>query len=144
MKVDTIVAGGSIFTAGWETSRRGAIAWTDGRIVAIGSDDDLAALCGPDTEVIDASGRLVLPGFQDAHVHPVMAGIGMLRCDVHECTSAEEALATIAAFDAAHPGSDWLLGSGWSMEHYPGGTPTRGMIDAVVADRPVERLARRQ
>lgn len=137
MIADAIVVGGALFTAGWEASRPGAIAWADGRIVAVGSDDDLAALRGPDTEVIDAAGRLVLPGFQDAHVHPVMAGIGMLRCDVHECASAEEALATIAAFHAAHPGNDWLLGSGWNMEHYPGGTPTRGMIDAVVSDRPV-------
>ena len=137
MNADTIVLGGSLFTAGWETSRRGAIAWSGGRILAIGSDADIISLRGPHTEVIDATGRLVLPGFQDAHVHPVMAGIGMLGCDVHDCASADEALAAIGAFDTQHPGDDWIVGSGWSMEHYAGGTPTRGMIDALVPHRPV-------
>jgi predicted amidohydrolase YtcJ len=137
MTADAIILGGSLFTAGWESSRPGALAWSGGRIIAIGADEDVLALRGPDTELIDATGRLVLPGFQDAHVHPVMAGIGMLRCDVHDCRSADEALAVIAAFAVDHPGDEWIIGSGWSMEHYHGGTPTRGMIDAVVPDRPV-------
>lgn len=137
MHAETIVSGGSLFTAGWEGSRPGAVAWAGGRIIAVGSDDDVADLRGPHTRIIDAAGRLVIPGFQDAHVHPVMAGVGMLRCDVHDCTSADEVIREITTFAQAHPDDEWIIGSGWSMEHYPGGTPTSGMIDAVIPDRPV-------
>ena len=131
-----ILVGGSLFTAGWNTSRRGALAVERGRIVAVGTDAEVMELRGPHTEVIDVTGRLLLPGFQDAHVHPVMAGISLLRCDVHHCASAEEILATIIDYAVSHPDERWVLGAGWSMEHFPGGTPTREALDAVVPDRP--------
>lgn len=136
MAPDLIISGGAIFTAGMLRSRPGAVAVTAGRISAIGTDEDVLALGGPLTQVIDARGRLLIPGFQDAHVHPVMGGVEMMRCDVHACESAEEILAVIATFAAAHPDDEWLLGSGWAMAHFPGGTPTRAMLDSVVPDRP--------
>ena len=103
MAPDLILSGGSLFTAGMSRSRPGAVAVTAGRISAVGTDDDVLALRGPRTQVIDARGRLLIPGFQDAHVHPVMGGVEMTRCDVHACESAEEILAAIVAFAAAHP-----------------------------------------
>ena len=93
-------------------------------------------LVGPATEVVDLAGGLLVPGFQDAHVHPVMAGVDLLRCDIHHCDSADEALAVIAEYAAAHPDLPWIVGGGWSMEHYAGGTPTRQQLDRVVPDRP--------
>lgn len=135
-RIDVAFVGGSIFTAGQAASRPAAVAIAQGRIAAIGTDDDLRELIGPQTEVIDLGGGLLVPGFQDAHIHPVMAGIGMLRCDLHHCSSADDTLATIAAYAEQHPDLSWIVGSGWSMEHFPGGTPTRQMLDAVVPDRP--------
>ena len=67
-----------------------------GRIAAVGPDDELAALAGPDTDVVDLAGGLLLPGFQDAHVHPVMGGLAMLQCDLHGTTSAQECLDIVA------------------------------------------------
>ena len=135
--IDTVLVGGSLFSAGMTSSQRGAVALAGGRIAAIGDDDEILALRGASTEVVDLAGGLLLPGFQDAHVHPVMAGVSLLQCDVHHCESADEALAAIAAYAAANPDVPWIQGGGWSMSHYPGGTPTRHMLDAIVPDRPV-------
>ena len=117
-------------------AQRGALAVSGGRIAAIGDDDEVLALRGAGTEVVELDGRLIVPGFQDAHAHPLMAGVDLLRCDIHHCESAQEALEVIGAYAAAHPEAPWVIGGGWSMEHYPGGTPTRQMLDAVVSDRP--------
>ena len=135
--IDTVLVGGSLFSAGMASSQRGAVALSGGRIAAIGDDDEILALRTSTTEVVDLAGGLLLPGFQDAHVHPVMAGVSLLQCDIHHCESADEALAVIAAYAAANPDVPWILGGGWSMSHYPNGTPTRHMLDAIVPDRPV-------
>jgi predicted amidohydrolase YtcJ len=135
--IDTLFVGGSVFSAGQATSRRAGVAVQDGRIAAIGPDDELRELAGAVTEVVDLAGGLLLPGFQDAHVHPVMAGVGMLRCELHGTESADEALQRIAAYAAAHPEVEWIVGGGWSMAHFAGGTPTRQLLDAIVPDRPV-------
>ncbi len=132
-----VLVGGSFFTAGMPHSAPGGAAVSDGTIVAVGSDAELEPWIGPGTEVVDLAGGLVAPGFQDSHMHPVLAGVDMLRCDLHETASAEECLGVVAAYAAAHPDAEWILGGGWSMEFFPGGTPTRQALDAVVADRPV-------
>ena len=84
-----------------------------------------ATSSGPRTEVVDLAGRLLVPGFQDAHVHPVGGGLELAR--VRPAPSAAPARSTsprIAAYAAAHPDARWITGGGWSMEAFPGGTPT--------------------
>jgi len=137
MSATLVLTGGSLFTSGWSTSRPGSIALDGERIIAVGASDDVMSLCTPQTQVIDLHGRLVLPGFQDAHVHPVLAGISLLRCDLHHCQSADDTFATIAQYATTHPDEKWVLGGGWSLEFFAGGTPTKDMLDAVVPDRPV-------
>ena len=68
----------------------GAVAVKDGRIALVGTDDDVRAAVGPGTEVIDLRGRMLLPGFQDAHVHPVLGGLDLLQCALHEAGSLPE------------------------------------------------------
>jgi predicted amidohydrolase YtcJ len=133
---DVAFVGGALFSAGYERSVGGALAVRGGRIDAVGYGD-VRALIGPDTEVVDLGGGLLLPGFQDAHVHPVMAGVEMLRCELHGALSAQECLDRVAAYAADHPDKEWITGGGWSMEFFPGGTPTRQLLDAIVPDRPV-------
>ena len=65
-----------------------------------------------------------------------MAGVDMLRCDVHHCAVRRRDAERDRDVRAAHPDLEWIVGGGWSMEHFPGGTPTRAMLDAVVPDRP--------
>lgn len=126
-----------MFTGSGQPLTGMAVAVTDGRISAIVSEAEAPGLVGPDTRCIDLAGALLAPGFQDAHVHPVGGGVELLQCNLTEAGSAEEALATIAAYAAANPDEPWILGGGWSMDHYPGGTPTRQMLDAIVPDRPI-------
>jgi predicted amidohydrolase YtcJ len=114
-----------------------AVAVAADRIVAVGFDSEILPLAGDRSEVVDLRGRLLLPGFQDAHVHPVSGGVDMLQCPLHDLDSAEACLETIGAYATSHPEEPWILGGGWSMDSFPGGTPRKEPLDAVVGDRPV-------
>jgi len=146
---ELVFAGGPIYSA--DPSRRrvipaaapdgrpaSAVAVVGGRIEAIGdaADSDIKDLIGPATEVIDLSGRALLPGFQDAHVHPAFAGVTMISCNLIGAATLNEALARISDFARQHPGREWIAGSGWRMDWFPGGTPDRQTLDAVTGNRP--------
>ncbi|MBD8012678.1 amidohydrolase [Microbacterium sp. Re1] len=126
--------GGRVFVSDASRSRADAVAVRDGRIVAL--DGDANALIGPGTEVVDLDGRMLLPGFQDAHVHPLWGGLDMLRCDLADLSSQEAYLQRIAQYAAEHPDDEWVLGGGWQMSAFPGGTPTAAALDTMVPDRP--------
>ena len=86
---------------------------------------------------VDLAGGLLAPGFVDAHVHAVQGGLERIRCDLSERHTREDYLAAIAAYADAHPDRPWILGGGWAMAAFPGGTPTAADLDSVVPDRPV-------
>jgi predicted amidohydrolase YtcJ len=118
------------------TSRpAGAVAVRDGRIMAVGGD--AAELIGRGTELVDLAGRLLLPGFQDAHVHAAAGGIELGQCDLTDATSPRECLHRIGEYARAHPEREWIVGGGWALGLFDGGTPGRELLDAVVPDRPV-------
>jgi predicted amidohydrolase YtcJ len=132
---DLVFTGGPVFTANTVRSQARTVAVSGGRIVAVGGDD-VRELVGPGTEVVDLRGRMLVPGFQDAHVHPVWGGLDLLRCDLAEYATATEYLEAIGAYVQEHPDDEWILGGGWQMSAFPGGTPTAAALDAVVPDRP--------
>ena len=133
---DLAFIGGPVFTATTVRARTHAVAVRDGRIIATG-EREVRELIGPRTEVVDLGGRMLVPGFQDAHVHPVSGGLELLRCDLTGGRTVDDYLGTIARYAAEHPDEEWILGGGWSMSAFPGGTPTAAVLDAVVSDRPV-------
>ena len=135
---DLLFTGGPVFTAGGAPAT--SVAVRGGRILAVG--DDLRELAGPGTEVVDLAGRLLMPGFQDAHVHAVMGGVELNQCDLTETTDPDEYLRRVGAYAAAHPDHEWIAGGGWSMESFPGGVPARELLDRVVPDRPVYLINR--
>src|SRR3954453_19898761 len=96
---DLVFVGGVVFGA---DSPATGVAVKDGRILAVGADDDLADLKGPATEVVDLGGRLLLPGFQDAHIHAVMGGVELGQCDLTGTTDRDEYLRRVAAYANAH------------------------------------------
>ena len=137
---DLVFTGGPCYTVDAARSWAGAVAVTDGRITAVGRPTDVAELIGPGTEVVDLAGKLLLPGFQDAHVHPVLGGTTLRLCDLHDLhdlNTAEEFVAAVADYARRTPQAAWIRGGGWSLEAFPGGTPTKDLLDAVVPDRPV-------
>jgi predicted amidohydrolase YtcJ len=115
----------------------GALAVRDGRIVAVGTDREVRRQIGPASRVIELRGRTVVPGFQDAHVHPIHGGLGLLRCNLHELYTIAEYEGVIARYASSHPTDAWIRGSGWYMAAFERGAPRREILDRLVSDRPV-------
>ncbi|MFD4872981.1 amidohydrolase [Streptomyces sp. NPDC058420] len=134
MHADLLFTNGPALTPEGRTAT--AVAVTGDRITAVGHAE-VHDIAGPDTQVVDLAGRLLLPGFQDAHVHPVPAGLELTQCDLTRAKTAEDTIAAVRAYADAHPEREWITGGGWSMEAFEGGTPTKELLDSVVPDRPV-------
>ncbi len=134
---DLVFTNGAVYTVDAARRWARAVAVKGERIVAVGADDAVADLIGAGTEVIDLRGRMLLPGFQDAHVHPVSGGLDLLQCALHDAGSLADYERLISDYAASHPDVPWILGGGWSMDVFPGGTPTKDVLDRLVPDRPV-------
>jgi predicted amidohydrolase YtcJ len=133
---DVALLGGSLLTMDPARSRATALAVRGGRIVGVGSDQQIRDHVGPRTRVVELDGRTVTPGFQDAHVHPIGAGLEMLRCSLHDRHGLDAYLAAIVEYAARRPDAEWITGGGWSMDDFPGGTPRAEDLDRVLPDRP--------
>lgn len=134
---DLVLRAGRIATMDDRQRFVSAVAIVGDRIAAVGSDADIRSWIGPRTRVIDLRGRSVTPGFGDAHIHPVLAGLGRLRCDLSRSRGRTAYLAAIAAYASAHPDLVWITGDGWSMADFPGGLPDRADLDAISGHRPI-------
>jgi predicted amidohydrolase YtcJ len=114
-----------------------SIAVRAGRIAWIGTGDDgLRDWRGPRTDVVEARGGLITPGFDDAHIHVREGANELDRVDLFRLMSLAEVQAAVAAHAAADPAAAWVLGKGWFYIAFPGGMPDRAQLDAVVPDRP--------
>jgi predicted amidohydrolase YtcJ len=134
---DLVLVGGAVMTMDGARQGAQAVAVSGGRIAAIGDTSKIDRLRGPRTRRIDLAGRTLLPSFQDAHVHPAMAGINLTLCPLHDLEpEASVYVEAIGTYALANPDRSWVIGDGWHMSAFPGGTPTRQALDAVVPDRP--------
>jgi predicted amidohydrolase YtcJ len=138
-RADLVLTGGAVHTVDRALPKAEAVAVAAGRVIFVGSADDARALAGPDTRILELGGRTVLPGFQDAHIHPAapLGGVSELRCNLYRARSREECLAEIARYAAADLDREWVSGGGWSIDSFPGGIPRKEDLDAIVPDRPV-------
>ena len=115
-----------------------AVAVLEGSIAAVGTRLEVEDLAGPDTRVVHAApGGVLVPGFQDSHIHAPFAGRNRLRLWLNDLSGRQTYLDAIAEYAAAHPDEPWIVGGGWAMEYFPGGTPRKEDLDAIVPDRPV-------
>lgn len=135
---DIVVRNARVWTADALHPWAEAIAIQGNRIVAVGSNEEIDRRSGAGTEVIDAKGKLAVPGFNDAHTHFLSGALGLSEVDLTGVRSLKEAQERVVQFAKAHPDVPWITGAGWEYSIFPGKRlPTREDLDAVVPDRPV-------
>lgn len=135
---DILFTNGAVYTMDVNRAWATAVGLRDDKIIYVGFDNDVGVLQGPDTRVVDLGGKMLMPSFQDAHVHPLGAGKEALTVNLNGLGSKEGYVAAVKAYADANPDEPWILGGGWSMAVFgPGARASKKLLDAVVADRPV-------
>ncbi len=115
----------------------GAVALRDGKVLAVGPEDDVMNLKGRDTALFPMEGRFVMPGFVDAHVHLLVGGLQLFRVDLRGVSTREEFMQRVGDRTRTTPPGDWILGGGWNQEDWGGEFPTREWLDRVTPEHPV-------
>lgn len=138
-KADLVITGGSVWTgAATGVAQPGAVAIKDGLILAVGDSLDVARYVGPRTEVLSASGGLVLPGFGDGHTHFTDGGFQLASVDLRDAATPQEFTRRLGAYARRLRPGEWILGGDWDHELWPGAPlPRRGWIDSVTPNNPV-------
>ncbi len=137
LAADYVLRNGRVYTliASGDTAQ--AIAVRGERIVYVGTDEGVEPYVGDATKTINLVGKTVLPGFTDAHMHPISGGLARLECDLTGIEDSDDIIAALAAFARTHPKRSWVRGTNFSLAAFPQGNPQRHQLDAVIADRPV-------
>ncbi len=136
---DRVFLNGAVHTLDPDRPRASAVAVRAGEIVFVGMDDGARAHLGPETRVMDLGGRMLLPGFHDAHAHLISGAFLELHCNLTGAVEIDDLRARLMrCAQAAGWGEDrWILGGGWDLLAFPDGRPDSAMLDAIVPDRPV-------
>lgn len=135
---DLVIRNARVYTVDTALPWAEGVAVENGRIVAVGGSSELESWIGPETHVIDLGGRLLMPAFGDAHVHPVFGGMAFSRCSLHAGKTVEDYQATIAGCIADAPGDGVVYGVGWEDALFPpNGVPSKEILDAVSTIRPL-------
>src|SRR2546425_49882 len=138
MMADLIIINANIHTMDRNQPEAEAIAILGNRIAAIGSTQEIQKLAGKSTKVIDAKGQLVLPGFNDAHVHFMSGGFQLSSVDLRDANTPQEFAERIRDFAARLPKGRWVTGGDWDHERWPGALlPTKELVDRYTPDTPV-------
>ena len=135
---DLVLRHGAIYTLDAVRSWAEAVAVRGEAIVYAGPDQGVARYLGPKTKIVDLAGKMVLPAFQDSHIHPIAGGISYsVTCPLYGLATKEAYAQAAAAYAAKHPELPWIRGDGWSLAAFaPTGIPDRSVLDKVVPDRP--------
>ena len=135
---DLVVINANVRTLDTAKPKAEAFAIKGRKIFAIGSNAEIKKYVNTNTKTIDAKGKLVIPGFNDAHVHFLEGGYQLSSVDLRDAKSPEEFVKRIKDFATKLPKGRWILGGKWDHENWtPNNLPTAAMIDAVTPDNPV-------
>ncbi len=133
---DLVIVNGRVHVADEAHTVAQAVAVKGRSILKVGTTEEIRALAGPATRVIDAQGATVAPGFIDSHVHFIEGGFALSQVDLAGLTTLDQVQAAIRDFAAKQPAGAWIRGRGWLYTPFPGASPTAAQLDAVVPDRP--------
>jgi len=137
LAADLVVTGATVWTGNQAQPSAAAVAVIGDRIVDVGAVDEIERWRGPDTTVLDAGGRRVIPGFNDSRVRFVDGGTALDEVDLTDAATAEEFARRINERARAKPG-EWLLGGQWDERRWtPPALPTRALIDDITNSSPV-------
>jgi len=136
---DRVYLNGAVYTVDAERSWAEAVATTSGRIVYVGDNQGAGAYMGPETEIIDLVGQMMLPGFHDSHIHILTEVLSDEECDLLRIESLEEVAARLEECTAlpGHGDERWITGAGWGEWLWPEANPQKGLLDLLYPDRPV-------
>jgi hypothetical protein len=141
IKPNLVLKNGSIYAVDVDRNRARAIAIADGKIAYVGSDEGVEAYIQSESVVIDLDGKMVLPGFVDAHAHPSDSMGFFNDVNLYLQTSLEEHQATIAEFAESHPHAEVIRGGGWDNALFPQHGPSKVILDTLIPDRPVALIS---
>jgi predicted amidohydrolase YtcJ len=134
---DTIVLHGRVYTENAKQPWTQAVAIRGARIVAVGSDAEIEKMRSTGTKVINAGGKLVLPGFVDCHIHFLDGSFSLGRVNLEGAKDAADIQAKLREYASQHPGNDWILGRGWNYAMFaPETLPNKKYLDEIFPDRP--------
>ena len=133
---DLVLINGGIYTVDADRSWAEAAATRNGLIVAVGDNSEIEVLIGPETRTIDLTGKMALPGFHDAHVHPTMGGNELLGCSLYNKLTVESIIAKVTAC-AAESTDGWLEGHAFDLGVFSQDGPNKSLLDAIETDRPI-------
>jgi predicted amidohydrolase YtcJ len=135
---DIIVVHGRVYTEDPKQPWAQAVAIHRGKIVAVGDDPIIEQMRGMGTKVIDAGGKLVLPGFVDCHIHFIDGSFSLGRVNLEGAKDATDIQKRLREYATEHPGDDWVLGRGWNYAMFgPEALPHKKYLDEIFPDRPV-------
>ena len=133
---DLIIVNGNVHTMDAASTIAQAVAVSGTTILKVGTTDEIKALAGPATRVIDAQGHTVAPGFNDSHVHFLSGGRSLGDVDLSGLATLAAVQDKIRAFAAGKPADAWIKGRGWLYTPFTNASPTKAQLDAVVKDHP--------
>jgi predicted amidohydrolase YtcJ len=135
---DLVIVNASVHTMDQAQPKAEAVAVLGNRIVAVGLTPDIRGLAGPKTRIVDAAGKNVFPGFNDAHVHFLTGGYSLSSVDLRDAKSPEEMARRLGEYAKTIPKDRWILGGDWDHEKWPGAPlPAKDVIDAATPNNPV-------
>lgn len=133
---DLLLIHGRVYTVDSAQPWAEAVAVRDGRIVAVGSSEDLATRYDA-RSTRDLAGQMLLPGFHDAHVHPEGAGVELALCNLNEAATVDAIVAKVRECVETTPGDGWIVGGGWNLSLFPEAHPRKDLLDAITNVRPI-------
>ena len=136
--MDLIILSARIFTSDPARPQAQALAVKDGKIAALGTDQEIKPLAGPKTRILKLPGRLVTAGLTDAHTHFTMLGQSLRNVDLRNTPSWEACLDKVAQAAASRPAGEWIVGRGWNNRQWDDPSePDKVGLDRVAPDHPV-------
>lgn len=140
--MNLLLTNARVYTVDPRRPRASAIAIAGNRILAVGSDDEIAGIHLPDMQRLDMRGAFVLPGLIDAHLHLEYTGLALQRVNVDEVPSVEEAVRRVRDRAAQTPSGEWIQGWGWQQAIWGGWFPTAAQLDEATTAHPVALRAK--